>query len=335
MNKIAYLFIFTILLFSSCNDDDSNTTDTSIPVVTSESTFTVMSDLDISYANGLSQESTTDIQIEMPQYLDVYFPENNSTNRPVFMFIHGGGFQGGTKTKPEIIDMANYFASRGWVFASVDYRTTSDLQGTNFTGIAPQEWLDFTMANATTTDDARTSVAMYAAQRDAKAALRWLVANSDTYSFNTDYITVGGASAGAITTIALGISNEEDFRDEIPLTDDPTLATTNINETYTVRSMVDYWGGNVKLDLFESVFGAERYDNNDPELFIAHGTLDPTVLYSEATEIDSIYNALGIHSELVPLIDEGHGAWSAKVDGKGLFEMTFDFLVDRQNLQVE
>ena len=32
-------------------------------------------------------------------------------------------------------------------------------------------------------------------------------------------------SAGAITTIALGISNQEDFRDEISINDDPTLST--------------------------------------------------------------------------------------------------------------
>jgi|TARA_B100001063_G_C16558056_1_gene449518 hypothetical protein len=31
----------------------------------------------------------------------------------------------------------------------------------------------------------------------------------------------------------------------------------------------------------------------------------------------------------------GHGAWDAVVDGKGLSELTFDFLTDRQNLIVE
>jgi acetyl esterase/lipase len=36
-------------------------------------------------------------------YLDVYYPNNDSTDRPVYMFIHGGGFTGDTKTKPEIV----------------------------------------------------------------------------------------------------------------------------------------------------------------------------------------------------------------------------------------
>ena len=99
--------------------------------------------------------------------------------------------------------------------------------------------------------------------------------------------------------------------------------------------MVDFWGSNVKLELFEAVYGEDRYDNNDPELFIAHGTLDATVLILEATELDSIYNSLGIYHEFNPLVDEGHGAWNATVNGKSLSKMSFDFLVERQNLTVE
>jgi len=333
MNNIAYI-IFGALLLAACGKEEAITLVNETPIVKAESSYTVMLDEDINYADGLSHDAMNNITA-MPQYLDVYYPDNNATDRPVIMFIHGGGFQGGTKTKPEIVDMAHYFSSRGWVFASIDYRTTSDLGGSNFKGIAPQEWIDFTLENATTPDDARTSIAMYAAQRDAKAALRWLVANSDSYKLNTDFITVGGASAGAISTVTLGISNQEDFRDEMILSEDPTISTTNPNETYVVRSLVDFWGSNVKLELLDSVYGLDRYDNNDPELFIAHGTLDPTVLFSEATKLDSIYNSLGIYHELVPLVDKGHGAWNAKLNGKSLSEMTFDFLVDRQNLQVE
>ena len=49
----------------------------------------------------------------------------------------------------------------------------------------------------------------------------------------------------------------------------------------------------------------------------------------------SIYDSLAIHNELVTLEGFGHGAWNAVVDGKGLSELTFDFLVERQNLNVE
>jgi len=333
MEKLTYLIITAVILFTACGENEPTNHNNEFPVVKAESTYTVMVDEDVTYASGLSLDANT--SIEMPQLLDIYYPDNSSTNRPVFMFIHGGGFQGGTKTKPEIINMANYFASRGWVFASVDYRTTSDLEGSDFTGIAPTEWIEFTLQNAETPDQARTSIAMYAAQRDVKGALRWMVANSSAYQMNTEFITVGGASAGAISTITLGISDQEDFRDEIPVTDDPTLTTTNLDQNYEIRSMVDFWGSNVQLDLLASVYNVNRYDSNDPELFIAHGTLDPTVLFTEGEELDSIYNSLGIYHEFVPLVDRGHGAWNATVDGKDLSELTFDFLVERQNHTVE
>ena len=157
---------------------------------------------------------------------------------------------------------------------------TGDL-GSIFTGIVPQEWL----AAGSLTNQARQLFAMYTAQRDAKAAMRWIVANADNYNINTDYITVGGGSAGATTAVALGISNQEDFRDEISLTDDPTLATTNLDQTYEIKSIVDFWGSNTALEVHKIIYGTNRFDSNDPPLFIAHGTEDPTVLFSEAEEL--------------------------------------------------
>ena len=347
MSKISYLAIFAVLLLASCKKEEPTITETGSPIVTSESCYSVLIDEDITYAEGLAHNSTSTSPFATPLKLDVYYPDNNSTNRPVYMFIHGGGFQGGTKTKPEIVDMANYFASRGWVFVSIDYRVADDLgvitgmSSQNilsyYSGIAPQEWLDYSLLNATTFDDVKTSTAIYTAQRDAKAALRWIVANSSMYNINTDFITVGGASAGAITTVALGISNQEDFRDEMSISEDPTLPTTNLNQTFQVQSMVYFWGSNLKLELFEAVYGLNQYDSNDPELFMAHGTNDQNLAtpYTEATELQGIYESLGIYNELITLAGQGHGAWNATVNDESLSEMSFDFLVERQNLNVE
>jgi len=323
------------------------TPDNGTPMVKAESTYLTLVDEDITYAEGLSHTNTNTSPVATPIKLDVYYPNNDTSKRPVFMFIHGGGFTGGTKTKPEIIDMAGYFASRGWVFVSIDYRTAEELitiSGTSqeellsfYKGIAPQEWIEHALQGVETIKQFEQAIAMYMAQRDAKAALRWIVENASVYNINTDYITVGGASAGAITTVALGISNLEDFRDEMSITDDPTLSTTNLDESYEVKSMVYFWGSNVKIELFEDVYGTYLYDDNDPELFMAHGTNDvnPSTPYSEATELKDIYDSLGLHNELVTLEGAGHGAWDATVDDKGLFELSFNFIVDRQNLTVE
>lgn len=347
MSKTVCLFLFSIILFSACKENEPTEPSNGIPVVKAESTYQVLSHEDVVYTNGLGLTNSSTSSIPVPLELDVYYPENNLTNRPVYMFIHGGGFQGGTKTKPEIINMANYYASRGWVFVSIDYRTTEELGVINgftpeevlnlYKGIAPEEWINFSLQNALSPEEVQTCTAMYAAQRDAKAALRWIVANSDTYNIDTDFITVGGASAGAVSTIALGISNQEHFRDEISIADDPTISTANINESYTVKSIIYFWGSNVKLDLFESIYGLNLYDSNDPELFMAHGTMDinPTTTFAEATELQEIYDSIGIYNELVPLEGEGHGAWAATVNGKSLSELTFDFIIERQNLNVE
>ena len=362
MKKIACLTIFTTLIFTACNKDEvkESEVDNGTPIVKPDSTYTVLKEEDITYAEGLSHDETSTSAFAIPLKLDLYYPNNNSTNRPVFMFIHGGGFTSGIKDNPDIVNMANYYASRGWVFASIDYRTTEELGVTDemtseevftyYKGMAPQRWIDTATQVTESRSDFKKSITMYMAQRDSKAALRWIVSNSNTYNLNKDFITVGGASAGAITTIALGISDLEDFRDEITINDDPTLSSTNLNETYSVRSMVYFWGSNSKLDLHEKVYNLakyDRYDANDPELFMAHGeATDPQTPYSEALELQDVYDSLGIYNHLatlmVPnpsnpseLVDAGHGAWDGEVDGKGIFELSFDFLVERQNLTVE
>ena len=91
MYEIVYLFIFTILVFSACTEDEPSTDDGQ-PVVQAESTYTVLFDEDITYASGLGLDAMNTVT-EIPQLLDVYHPENNATNRPVFMFIHGGDLQ--------------------------------------------------------------------------------------------------------------------------------------------------------------------------------------------------------------------------------------------------
>ena len=108
--------------------------------------------------------------------------------------------------------------------------------------------------------------------------------------------------------------------------------------------MVYFWGSNIKLDVFEAVYELnqyDRYDSSDPELFMGHGTAeDPVTPYEESLELQGIYDSLGIYNKLVTLLKPngdpiGHGAWNAIVDGKSLSELTFDFLVERQQLIVE
>ncbi|MEL0276818.1 MAG: alpha/beta hydrolase [Deltaproteobacteria bacterium] len=348
MNKKSVVVTIGLMLtasLSGCFSNDNGSSADEPGSIYEPGLYEVLKNEDIVYARGLAHTKTSSNPSAVPLRLDVYFPDGNSTDRPVLMFIHGGGFTGGIKHKPEIVEMAEYYASRGWVYVSIDYRTTEELGDIDdmsqeeiidyYQGIAPKEWIEHTFEGAESTKQIQQSVAMYAAQRDSKAALRWIVANADTYSIDVNEIAVGGASAGSITTIALGISNESDFRDEISIDEDPTLATTNLNETYDVKSMVYFWGSNVKVELYNTVYEVDRYDAKDPELFMAHGDgNDPVTPYEGALALQDIYNSLGIYNELVTLEGHGHGAWNAVVDGKGIFELSFDFLIDRQKLDI-
>ena len=143
---LAVLLMLTVSL-SGClrngNRDDGG-------VVYEPGPYGVLTYEDIVFGSGLAHSQSSTEPSAVPLKLDVYCPDSNSTNRPVLMFIHGGGFTGGIKHKPEIIEMGKYYASRGFVYVSIDYRTTEELGNIDdlnqeeiieyYRGIAPQEW---------------------------------------------------------------------------------------------------------------------------------------------------------------------------------------------------
>lgn len=331
MQKLFSILLLIFLLAACSNNDENGVSPSTLggtPIIKSASTYPIRIERNITYGEGLSHQSLNSTSATVtPLQLDVHIPENDSENRPAYLFIHGGGFTGGDKRQEVIENLADYYSSRGWVFISINYRLLRDI------GTVPQEWVDY---SASLPADLRTQfLAIYPAQRDAKAAVRWLVANADTYNINTDYITVGGGSAGAITAITVGISNPEDFRDEIDSTLDNTLASTNINQSFQVKTIIDHWGSDVALEGLEAVYGHNRFNSNNPPLFIAHGTEDPTVLYSEALELKEIYENNGVPLAFYPLEGAGHGVWNFTVDGKRLEELAFEFIVEQQTLVVE
>ena len=327
--RINYLLLL-LIVFSAFQCSKNDKQGTSFSSVKSESSYDVIFDEDITYGKGLSHQiwnSQASTLIDLK--LDAYVPKNDLIDRPVIMLIHGGGFIGGSKQQASIVDMANYFASRGWVVFSIDYRIKDDF------GTVPQEWIDY----STNIDpvnleplSAAQFLATYPAHRDAKAALRWVVANADTYKINTNYITVGGGSAGAMTAVGIGISTEEDYRNEIDISEDATLSSTHLEESYQVKTVLDFWGGKISLDALEWIYGYQRFNSSSPPLLIVHGTKDTSVPFSNAEELRIIYENTGGDYKFYPLQGLGHGPWNAMVDGKSLSDLAFDFIVEKQNL---
>lgn len=328
MPLFRMLLLLTVV--SSCKKD--TTTDTNISntmSVKSAATYSVVVEQNISYGQGLKHQTLNSASNSiMDLKLDVYKPSENTKKRPAILLIHGGGFVGGTKNDVNIVNLANYFASRGWVAFSINYRLLGDR------GTVPTEWIQYAQ-NSVPLIDQSQFLAMYPAHRDAKAAIRWLIANADNYNIDTNYITVGGGSAGAFIATTLGITNTTDFTNEISLNADPSLATTNLNKTYSIKTILDFWGSGAAVTATNNIYGYNRFDRTDAPIMIAHGTADSTVKYTNAIELRDIYTSTGAAYKLHTLVDRGHGPWDASVNGKKLEAISFDFVVEQQKLIVE
>ena len=236
--------------------------------------------------------------------LDVLRPTDlNGVPKPAVLMIHGGSFSGGSRTDEDLVHYADGMASRGWVCFLTDYRLVEDDPP------APDDWSVLDLG-----------VAVHAAAVDAKTALRYIRANSDTFEIDLDRVAIMGDSAGAITALAAGLSDEEDFATDGP--GYPTPAENNPGPNIKPRAIIDFWGS---ADLFLSEFSAD-----DPPIMIVHGSTDLTVGLGlqPALMIVAQCEEFNIPYQFHPILGEGHGPWDAEVDGMSLVELSEIFLQD-------
>ena len=117
--------------------------------------------------------------------MDVYTPTGAGTARPAVIYVHGGGFIGGSRTSVLAVEEANFWASLGFVAFSIGYRND---------GVA------FLSEVGSVTD----------AVHDAKAAVRYVKTHSASLGVDPNRIAVQGASAGAIIAASLSYVDEGD-----------------------------------------------------------------------------------------------------------------------------
>ena len=327
--RILQIILFLIPTLSTlCLEGLFFSSSEEVSRVSYEPMYEVNVQRDIIYGHGLSHDSfKLENPKQIPLKLDVYTPENDFSNRPIVVLIHGGGFRGGSKEKLPFIAMSNFFAARGWVVFNINYRLLKDF------GSVPEIWGAY-VDKQTIPSKRMQNKAVYPALRDAKAALRWVIANKKKYGINTDYITVGGGSAGAFSAVGVGITENDDYRDELTVKQDPTLLSTNLNELFEVRTILNFWGGKGCVDAINIFKDKQLYNKDNPSLFIAHGTEDLIVNYQEAEELADIYEVTGAPYVLYPLEGKGHGPWNYNQDGKSLGDLALQFIIDQQNLKV-
>lgn len=127
--------------------------------------------------------------------LDVFKPprEDKVRYRPMVIYIHGGGFVNGTKSSDLSAMICKGFAKRGYVAATIGYRLGVESPRNN----------------------AAYYEAMYRAQQDAKAAVRFFRKNAEEYGIDATQIFVVGGSAGAMTALAVAYMDKEEIPTEI------------------------------------------------------------------------------------------------------------------------
>lgn len=135
---------------------------------------------DITYGSAVDQN---DQRVVLK--LDLYTPKGDTVRkRPAIVWVHGGGFSGGDKTSPELLDEANEFARKGYVNVSINYR------------LAPQGCVGPITGSCIT--------GIVQAMQDGQTAVRFLRARAAKYGIDPKRIAIGGSSAGAITALNVG-----------------------------------------------------------------------------------------------------------------------------------
>ena len=109
--------------------------------------------------------------------LDIYRDKTDETDRPVFMYIHGGGWVMGDK-REQGIPLLHHMARAGWLCFSVNYRLSP--------GVALPDQL-----------------------ADVKAGLVWIRDHAEEYGGDASFVAVSGGSAGGNIAALVGLTEND------------------------------------------------------------------------------------------------------------------------------
>ena len=229
-----------------------------------------------------------------PLALDLYVPESEAPP-PLVVWIHGGGWRGGSRKKPPLQPLLH----EGFALASVSYRLTDK--------------------------------AIFPAQiHDCKAAVRWLRRHAQEYGYRAERVGVAGSSAGGHLALLMGTSGRVEALEgdvgesaEYPSTvqavvdffgpsDFVLRGETQPERAYTEKSgSFALLGG---LQRGSVTPAAERFaspvtyvSTDDPPLLVFHGANDQVVLLDQSERIVERYRAAGVDAKLVVVEGAGHG----------------------------
>ncbi len=235
--------------------------------------------------------------------LDLYLPATpvpGAPLAPAVVWIHGGGWTGGTKNEARAKEVCTTLTAAGYVAVSIDYRLGEGAWPTNI--------------------------------YDCKNAVRFLRAHAAEYHLDPNRIAVAGGSAGGHLALMVGLTAGD------PNFEPAGSATPYPGVSSGVRAIVDLYGitnlltrqkpdatGKPTGELVDGgatkVFGATREANpalwrtvspvthigkNSPPVLIMHGRADTTVDYEQSVELAAVLKKNGVPHELHLIDGVGH-----------------------------
>lgn len=119
--------------------------------------------------------------------LDIYLPTNDSDfERATLLYVHGGGFSGGTRDNEGTVEFCKRMAGYGYVVVSMSYRLTrKDKPGAFGCNCPANEKLN----------------TFQAAVEDVQDATFFLIENREQFGIDPQKIILAGSSAGAETVL--------------------------------------------------------------------------------------------------------------------------------------
>ena len=180
--------------------------------------------------------------------LDIYEPANDSElNRPVIIWLHGGGFKFGNKRARGIPIWAKSFAQRGYVSIAMNYRKSFGLPARNYNDMLE---------------------GCYSAMEDLGHVILWCKKNAGKLRIDTNKIIVAGNSAGSIVALQSAYTSLSEIAERRGKTaTGKHQETINQNNIYAV---VNFWG---------AIFDSSWLKNSEVPVVSVHGSRDGIVPY--------------------------------------------------------
>lgn len=222
--------------------------------------------------------------------LDVYQPREATTPNPTLIYIHGGGWTGGSKEGSSLVFLP--YLEMGWNVVNVEYRL------------------------------ARISLAP-AAVEDCLCALRWVYRHAKDYNIDTSKLVLTGNSAGGHLALTTGILPASAGLDR-QCPGDEQLKVAAIINWYGITDVVDLLDGpNMKTyavtwlasmtnreEIAKRVSPLTYVRQGLPPILTVHGDADPTVPYTQAVRLRQALDKASVPNELVTVPGGKHGGFT-------------------------